>query len=182
MSPAPVVTLRNRPRGVHGIPAHAPLFRSGFSGPFRAAGTQRRTAVGDRWAEGQQRWSPCLRARPAKVHCHLMFGILVLTVIGLLPGKIRSLPKVLCNAGVDQQSSEFRQCGERDLRLTQFHPCAGHLIEHPARDQCDLTRRCFDTNRLTGGALFNLNHANRESVKVVPRIMDRHDLPDMGRM
>ena len=45
-----------------------------------------------------------------------------------------------------------------------------------------LAGRRLDTNRRTARALFTLNHANREPVKAVPRIVDRSDLPDMGRM
>ena len=69
-------------------------------------------------------------------------------VIDVLPGIAHGLPAFSPQTQSDQEVVELDQRRQRCPRLAEFHWRAGNRVQHPGRDQCALTGRTLDTNKL----------------------------------
>ena len=78
--------------------------------------------------------------------------------------------------------SQSGKCRNGDLRFPQFHSGAGRCVKHPRSHNDNYTRRDFDVNDLTCGALLTALAAKAAAVQRVPAVENFNFLPDMGRM
>jgi hypothetical protein len=69
-----------------------------------------------------------------------------------------------------------------DLRSAGRHRRTRRRIEHPCRNDYRRTRLAFDQHDIDPGTLFRIEPADRAPMQRVPPVMDRHILPDTGRI
>ena len=77
---------------------------------------------------------------------------------------------------------QVNEGGQRHAGKADVHPCADDWIQHPCLYGRDHSRRRFNMDKFTGGAVLTVVPANAAPIQRMPVIMDHDLLPDMGRM
>jgi hypothetical protein len=100
-----------------------------------------------------------------------------------LPGDSRIAGGVLPEATLGKESGQIAERREIDARRAEpFHAGAGGRIEHPVRQHNDYARSCFKVNDAAIGALLAVLQVHPSPTQRMPRIVDFHFCPTMGRM
>ena len=81
-----------------------------------------------------------------------------------------------------EEMVEFRQGGQGHLRSADRHRCAHRRIEHPSRHDNRRTGLALNQNDIDPGPLLRVESPNCTAVESVPAVVDRHFLPDTGRI
>ena len=77
---------------------------------------------------------------------------------------------------------EFRQGGQGDLRSANRHRCAHRRVEHPRRHDNRRTGLALNQDDIDPGPLLRVESPNGAAVESMPAVVDRHFLPDTGRI
>jgi hypothetical protein len=77
---------------------------------------------------------------------------------------------------------QIDQSGKGNARRTEYHPCAGRPIQHPARHRNHLSWRDLDVNQITSSTLLAVIPTNATPKQWMPLVVDFNFPPDMGRM
>jgi hypothetical protein len=100
----------------------------------------------------------------------------------LLPGDGEITRGASSLAAPRQQVMKIRERSRRRSWRTEFHPRAGHGIQHPRGQDDDHAGPRLDMDETSGLAILAVMPTQAPAAKRMPAVMNHDFLHDMGRM